>query len=368
MKTRLLLIVVMLVSGLPLSVDAQQSTARPFEEAEKMFHQDPRWLGADGAHSTPLDENRIFWTFADTFIATSDAFDRRESEMVRNTVAIQRGRDPLTASMKFHWRQDTDGSPVSFYPESGESWYWPQASIRLDEGPLITFLSETVNTPGEGLGFRHIGYAMALVENPDAPVADWKPRITTQKENGLGFSRLAALVRDEAYVVALALKGNQHQGALVRYRAIDLSVGNLDSPQWWSGADKGWVPAQDLAPEGPEIIMDNAGSESSIHRDVRTKTFIHITTYGFGAADIGIRTAHELTGPWSEPFMIYRPPESDAARPFVYGAVAHPSLTGSHENDLVITYSTNSFDFFDLITQTELYWPRVIEVSLEPTE
>ena len=362
------LISTLIVLSLSAAYAEQNPQGQSFEQAELLFRQEPRWLGADGAHSTSLGENRIFWTFADTFVATSEALVRGESEMVRNTVAIQLGNDPLTATMDFHWQQDPNGLPASFYPESGDSWFWPGTSIRLDEGPLITFLSEIVNTPGEGLGFKHTGYAMALVVNPDEPVTDWKPRIVTPNDGRLGFLPGSALVRDGAYVVALALKGNEHAGALVRYRADDLARGSLEKPQWWAGDETGWIPAEELGPAGPEVIIRNAGSESSIHRDVRIETFIHVTTYGFGAASIGIRTAPELTGPWSEPLMIYRPPESNSPRPFVYGAVAHPSLTGSDENELIITYSTNSFEFTDLLTRNELYWPRVITVSLERPE
>jgi len=231
-----------------------------------LFRQDPRWLGADGAHSIRLDNQRIFWTFADTFVSTSNAHVRHESAMVRNTIAIQTGNDPLTATMKFYWQQGADGSPASFFPEDGQFWYWPQARIRLDEGPLVTFLYRIVNTPEQGLGFDNTGYAISIVENPDAPPGTWKPEI------------------------------------------INARHGRVDA-----------FPA----------------------------------------------TA--LTGPWSAPVTVYRPPESAGPRPFVYGAVAHPALVGQTPEDLIITYTANSFEFTDMFTNhgsRTLYWPRVISVSV----
>ena len=67
---------------------AQTPAGYAFEAAEALFRQNPEWLGTDGANSTPLGDDRIFWSFEDTFIATSDAHTRQRSTMIRNSVAI----------------------------------------------------------------------------------------------------------------------------------------------------------------------------------------------------------------------------------------------------------------------------------------
>jgi hypothetical protein len=88
-----------------------------------------------------------------------------------------------------------------------------------------------------------------------------------------------------------------------------------------------------------------------------------VASYGFGATTIGVRTAPAVTGPWSAPLEVYRPPESDEPRVFVYAAKAHPQLVAPDAADLVITYATNSFEFSDLFTpqgERELYWPRFV--------
>lgn len=355
-----------LFNGLPCIAIAQTPTGHAFEEAESLFHQDPRWLGADGAHSIRLNDKQLFWTFADTFVATSDAHVRHESAMPRNTVAIQTGSDPLTATMKFHWRDEPDGAPTSFFPDDGQAWYWPQASILLDEGPLVTFLYRIVNTPGQGLGFKTTGYAVSVVRNPDSPVETWVPQIFKSNRGRFDFFPATALVRDGDFIVAVAIpQGAELSGALIRYPAASLAQGAIQNPQWWTGDESGWVTESQLGPEGPKIVFDHAGSECSIHWDQRTESWIHITTYGFGAATIGLRTAAELTGTWSEPVTIYQPPENNFPRPFVYGAVAQPELVTSSRGDFVVTYSTNSFDFEDQLSNNQLYWPRVITVWVE---
>ena len=344
-------------------------SGRSWTEAEGLFHGDPRWLGADAALSVQLGNDRTLWLFGDTFVAVSRANVRSESEMVRNTVAIQMGGDPRTASITFTWRKNTDDSPASFFPEQGERWYWPGHGIRLTEGPLVIFLYVMLKTPGKGLGFACTGYALALIDEPEMPAATWEPRIVEAAPSVFDAIPATAVVRDGPHVVALAIRQEgAHAGALVRYPAAALAKGDARQAEWWTDDGQGWVPEADLGPEGPAFVMNDAGAECSVHWDARTRSFIHVASYGFGASTIGLRTAQTLTGPWSSPVTIYRPPESDAPRPFVYAAKAHPELVGPHATDLVVTYATNSFEFADLFTEQGarfLYWPRfmVVQVS-----
>lgn len=347
---------------------AQTPIGHAFEEAEALFRQNPAWLGTDGANSTPLGNGRIFWSFEDTFVSTSESPSRLQAAMVRNSVAIQTGTDPLTARMEFYWGQNEDGSPASFFPNDGDTWYWTGGAILLDEGPLVTFLFKIKDTPGVDLGFANDGYALAIIKNPAQPPSDWAPVIIDAKPNQFNVVPATAVIRDGDYVVGLALQQEGvHAGALVRYLASSLAVGDINHPQWWAGPDPGWVGEQELGPAGPVFVIDDAGAESSLHWDQRTESFIHIATYGFGAATIGMRTARSLTGPWSDPIEVYRPPESDSPRPFVYSAIAHPELESPSPDDLIVTYATNSFEFEDMFTEygsKHLYWPRVISVNL----
>src|SRR5208282_6632981 len=66
---------------------ALAQTATPWPEADKLFHSDPRWLGADAAFSIDLGQGRVLWMFNDTFVARKPGEDRSHSAFVRNTVA-----------------------------------------------------------------------------------------------------------------------------------------------------------------------------------------------------------------------------------------------------------------------------------------
>lgn len=347
-----------------LAAAATQTAARAFPEGERLFRADPRWLGADAALTIPLDERRTLWLFGDTFVATSDAHRRAESEMVRNTVADQTGMDPRGAAIEFGWKRGADGSPTSFFPERGERWYWPGHGIRLAGGPLLVFLYELAATPGAGLGFAVRGWALARIDAPDESLERWELRVV--EGPALPFDALpaTAVLEEDERIVALAIRQEGvHAGALVRWPAGALLAGELDTGEWWSGA--AWVAADELGPSGPAFVLDDAGAECSLHRDGRSGRWVHVASYGFGATTIGVRTAPAITGPWSAPVTVHRPVESDGPRPFVYAAKAHPELLGPAEGDLLVTYAANSFEFGDLFTpegERDLYWPLPIPI------
>lgn len=109
--------------------------ARGWPAADRLFHQDPRWLGADAAFSVDLGDDRVLWLFGDTFVATSERCLRSEARMVRNSIALQHGRDPSRATIEFGWG---DG-PGSWFSDQGERWFWPQHGVRVPGGPLVLF-------------------------------------------------------------------------------------------------------------------------------------------------------------------------------------------------------------------------------------
>jgi hypothetical protein len=73
-----------------------------------------------------------------------------------------------------------------------------------------------------------------------------------------------------------------------------------------------------------------------------------------------MRAAPALTGPWSAPRMIYRPPEYYRPNVMIYAGKAHPELSGA---DLVLTYATNSFEFGEVLTDSLSYYPRFIRLE-----
>lgn len=331
-------------------------SGEPWPEADALFHQDPRWLGGDGAASCALSDDRVLWLFGDSFVAKTPAHVRTESALVRNTVAIQTGRDPTSATMAFAWTTEPDGDPGPVFPNVGETWHWPGACARLPEGPLLVFLM--VQRPSEGgLGFASAGFRVARIDDPDAPVAAWKPVVIDPPEALRARSVGSALVLRGDRLLALETVGDAHEGKLVSFATAALAAGTWGD---WAAFDgDAYRPGA-----GGTTVLDDAGAEASLHpwRGV----WLHAASRGFGATTIAIRTAPTPEGPWSDPTDVYRPPESDGPAPFVYAAKTHPELAPL-DGTLAATYATNSFTFADLFTETgakTLYWPRFVRLRL----
>lgn len=327
--------------------------AEPWPAADALFRRDPRWLGGDAVYSVDLGGDRILWLFGDSFVATDDRRDRTASVMVRNTVAVQQGRDPERAVLSFGWRTADDGRPAAFFPDDGVHGYWPLHGIRLAKGPLLLFQTRVRNTPGEGLGFAIDGWRILRVDDPDAEPQQWQWREVVVAPSPMPCTLGTAVWRDGDHVVALGTSGHgPHRGMLGRFRIDELRTDRA-SAQWWDGGC--W---SDAVSPGPQCVLDDAGPECSMH--AARGAWLHVYSRGFGRTTIAVHTAPAATGPWSAPRDVFTPPESSALRPFVYAGKAHPEMDAG-PGWLAVSYASNAFDFAALFTaagQHELYWPR----------
>jgi hypothetical protein len=330
--------------------------AHAWPEADALFHRDARWLGADAAYSVALADARTLWLFGDTFVATSAANVRRESTMVRNTVAVQRGADPVTASIAFAWGQAEGGGPGSYLQETGERWYWPLHGIARG-GAVTTFWLE--EAPGGGLGFEAVGGRAIRTEDAagDEPRA-WGWRDLELPTVSFGARIGASVLAFEGHVYAYAVEEpGDHDVYLLRWSEQAFDAGELGAPQWWDG---GWVAHAEI--EGaPAVVFADAQTEFSVSWEESRERFVLVQTEGFGGTTIGIRTAARPEGPWSERITVFRPPESDREGVLVYAAKAHPQLDGGA--GLVVTYASNATGFGVLVADDTLYFPRFVRVG-----
>src|SRR5688572_5745443 len=112
-------------------------------EADALFLNDDRFLGGDAAYTTTLPNDRVLWLFGDTFVSTSPMRTRSLSRMVKNSVAVQTGHDPSSATMQFFFGGDVEGGePRAFFGDDGDDWLWPGHPLLLGEnetGPLLLF-------------------------------------------------------------------------------------------------------------------------------------------------------------------------------------------------------------------------------------
>lgn len=368
-STALYLILVLAGCGVPganepcLGHDtAPVGTAWP--QADALFHQSPRWLGSDAAYSIQVDDKRTLWLFGDTFISTSDAHRRDESIMISNTLAIQDGLDPLTATMRFFWREPKPSTPradllprevgvgpQAFLADDDDYRYWPVHGVAVD-GKLLLFWM-CVAPSSEGLGFSIEGTRATLIELSGDDPRTWPIRdIAHNLPADVVIASMGAAI-DDGWLYALSTRGPPHHAFLVRWPAETALRGFLSGATWWT--ENGWSSEHEAI-----ALFEDAAPEGSLHFDEARGEWISVQATGFGGAELDVRTAPAPEGPWSSRRTCFRPPESDRPHTFVYAGKAHPELLA---DGLAVTYAQNADNFGDLVNDDSLYWPRFVRVD-----
>jgi hypothetical protein len=357
------------VVPLPAPPSSDFLQAEPWPEADALFHSDPRWLGADDAYSVDLGRGRVLWLFADTFISTRKQGwptilpARRTATMIRNSVGIQTGYDPSTASIEFYWRSESSrpegGTPCSFFPEQGETWFWPGHGIVVDD-VLLLFLMAT-RASSEGLGFEHTGWRAVRVANNEQAPSQWRLEWLETPESPFGLIVSGSVLRVEDHVYGFAVREPEHTIHLVRWPVVQAKAGDLSQAQWWNGKREGWVAEPDLV-KAPQALFAEGHTELTVHYEPALGQFIEIQSVGFGPADLGFRLAETPTGEWTPLERFYRPEEYETKNILIYAAKAHPELAGA---ELVLTYATNAYPYARLVRREDLYYPRFLKVYLK---
>jgi Domain of unknown function (DUF4185) len=343
-----------LVFAIGIGPPATAQSGMPWPEADKLFHSDPLWLGADGAFSVDLGHGRVLWIFGDTFVARKAGDDRRHAAFVRNSVAIQSGYDPSQATIKFYW-QTRDGEPSEMFASEDEAWMWPSAGIRIGNR-LLLFAGRISSDSAKGsLGFKLVGWNAYWVSNPDDEPSAWKFKGAAESSDSVILA--SAVLRDGDFVYLYGESEPQHDLYVARLGVKAFAEDKFGPLEWWSGKD--WRTAASRRP-----VQLAVGTETSVQRGPGGSGFLEINSRGFGATDIILRRAQNLEGPWSVPMLVYRPPESNEPDAFVYAGKSHAELKGA---DLILTYAANGPDE-KVAKDMNLYFPRFVKVNLHATQ
>ena len=341
-----------------VEIEVPLPTASAWPEADTFFCKDPAWVGGDDAYSVDLGHCRVLWLFADSLIDPSGKHSRHGSVFGRNSVAIQSGYNPASASIKFYWRHQ-GGRPASFFHETTNEWYWPGGGTLID-GHLVIFLMR-VQAAGKGaLGFKVFGSAAVLIDNPDAEPSEWRTQICRIPDNGPGVVvGSGSTFGEDGHLYAFgSVEPGKHDIYLNRWPLALVLQGRFDDPEWWTGESGGWTVQSRLQLPG-RSSFNEGGTEFTVHFSKRFHSYLEFQTTGCGSADVTMRSATNLAGPWSTSRVIYTPPEKTRPRIMIYAGKAHPELAGA---DLVLTYATNSFELGDVIRDQTLYYPRFIRL------
>ncbi len=370
MKKIILSVIMALLCAGPAAAPGQagsaaQPAARAWPEADRIFHGDPRWRGGDGASSVDLGRGRILWLFGDSLVCESPPYERKRAGLVRNSVMVETGPDPLTASAAFFWGREK-GRPAAFFPGRGAAWRWPASGVALS-GRLLVFLMN-VKPAENALGFAPAGWSAVFVKKPSQSPELWRAaeaKLPPGRQDGLTAVLLAGsggAAPLGGHLLCWGQAAATGEAFLMRFSLAEAARGDLSRPSYWDGPEHGFVPPERLRGRKPAPLFSGAPAEFSVHRQSPSGAFLVISALGFGSADLSLRRGPRPSGPFSEPASFFRPPEWGRPGVLLYAAKAHPEI--SAPGGLAVTYASNSLDPETVLADESLYYPRFVLLEM----
>ncbi len=319
-------------------------------------------------HLVPLGGDRYLWLWGDSGSRPiKDRWYTCPFCLEHNSIAIQQGRDPATASVDFSFGPADPGSPgepgAFFKPPEGDpdpakNWFWPGDGVRTPQG-LYVFLTRGIQADGHVWG-KYDGTWLAQIPNPDDPPAQW--RVSYQRLPLEVFKVAAPGPGQDAEHIGWGMAVLEAGGYLYLYgaktvpstpstlggnymmlaRAEPSAIGDFYRWEFYDFVAAAWHSiGRDAAPgsvePGPGPYMAPAYSvlyQPSLHRYVTVNTAVGLS------ADIVARYADSPEGPWSPARLVYRCPEAGLDRRVTcYAAQGHQELARS-DDEIVLSYST----------------------------
>ena len=339
--------------------------AESLPKYDSLFYNQKKWIGADGSYSVKLSGARTLWLYSDTWIGDIIDGQRSNATVINNSIAIQLGKDVSTASSRFYWGSAQDGKPAAFIkPADGIGWFWIYDGITI-ENQVYVFLMQMVKTDESSVfGFELVGTWLARVENPHDNPLKW--RISQYKISWGRFSKNgnlffgSAIVRDENFIYIYgcneSLKRGKNERSLIIARVpLDKMT---DFKQWRFYGNGHW--RKDIT--SVSNIFDGIATEYSVSWQPSVKKYVIVYTENGLSEKILMRLSSNPTGPWSAPHEVFKCPEYKWNKTyFCYAAKAHPSI--SSDNELIISYVSNSTDFWQVARDARIYRPRFIKID-----
>ena len=347
----------------PAEAQLRYASAQPMDALEARFENTEGWIGADGGHSCLLDDSTRLWLFSDTWLGNIRDGHRVDSTIVNNTLAIE-----TVGSKKpprFIIRKDDQGKPMAmFTPADGRGWFWLHDAV-VHGGKLYCVLAQ-IERQGEGaFGFRQVGQTLGVVDNPTDDPLEWQLRqlpmpnaeFTDKRERTFG----ASLLVQDNYLYVYGTDEDVTDKFRPRYLTVARvpleSIEQFTSWQYYT--DKGWGKDFRQATR----MVPRMGTEFSVVYLPKLKLYAVVFTDNGLSDRIKVCTAESPTGPWSQALTVFRCPEVRwDKRNFCYGAKAHASL--ADDDQLVISYFTNSTELGHVAEDTRLYYPRFLSIKV----
>jgi hypothetical protein len=335
-------------------------SVEPMPQYDALFTKEKGWTGADGAYSVALSDTVTLWLYMDTWIGSIVNRQHIDATMINNTIALQTGTDPLTASVAFFWQTTKDGKPAAFIaPADGVGAFWIFHGVAAD-GKLYLFLTQIVE------GGQYIGTWLGQVSNPQDEPLKWRikqykiPFGRYLKNGNLYFGSAVMKHGEFVYIYGCSedWKKAMDERRMIVARVLPDKIAHFQKWRFWTGAD--WVADVNKAVG----LFKGLASEYSVSFQPAIKKYVAVYTEEGMSANIMMRISDTPIGPWSEPYEVYKCLEYKWHKTyFCYAGKGHPEL--SEPDELIVTYACNSTDFGQMARDARIYRPRFLKMKFD---
>lgn len=308
--------------------------------------------GADGTYSVLLPDGRTVWIFGDSFLGTVTEDLKREKTdpmYIRNCFVTDDGENLITV----HQGEPEEFKSMMIPPSVMEAesefnerdyWYWP-GDGWVENNQLKVFASEFYQAEEGMWGFKFKETALFTYSLPDLLEIS-NEAIPYSDELGIHYGHAVCKTENFVYVYGL------HE--------TKPHVARIDGDKDWTfynGQD--WTEsAADSQP-----MADISGSEQFSVFEYKGD-FIMIMQEGSLSRKVFSYVSETPFGPWNKKTLLFETPiayENEGL--FTYNALGHPQFIQNDE--LLISYNTNSMELQDHFDNAGIYRPRFFRVPLD---
>ena len=325
------------------------------------------WQGADAAYSIPLPDHRDVWIFGDTLYGPNRVVEGHDPRQVHNTLGISRCDAKTGWKLQYVIRHDAAGHAQSFFsPADPTHWYWALDGFYANGDLWVTLLCiRHASKPSPwAMDFETCGSDLAQVSHLERDPQQWQVTIRPLVADGVkAYPSATTLVHDGfAYLFALFESGTR---PLLVTR---LPLNGLTDPSHhlqYLANDGTWQPGFD--PTRARPVMVHGSTELSIRYHPELHRWLAVLLDPAGFTDrVLVRTAPDLTGPWTEGQTVFHIPEmlpgpQRQKDVFCYAGKEHPEF---EKGDLLFTYVCNTMNVPDLVLHREIYHPQVVRIPM----
>ena len=317
--------------------------------------------GADGATSTVLPSGDSLWMFGDTVEGPFKTIRGLDLTSLRsNTGAIVPRQDSSQGITKFHFLSTDDGKrprqivPFAVGEDPAKNRVWAihglsaaqQVFLFYHRITLLEGVDVFVNFKLDGMGIARADandLQFTRLAAPDGSLLFWNGDAPT-------FGVFVTRVDDYAYVWG-SLATGMHLARTRPTAIADLAsyeylveAPTRDHPNYPVRWSKQFQPTA--------VLFDSVPNEMSAAYNQHLRKFIAFHSL-HRENKIVLRTAEHITGPWSEPQVVYRP-EKVGDGDLIYAAKEHPEMAKDAGRVLYVSYINSA-----------TYVPQMIEVTLK---